>query len=109
MAERLARNAATFRTANGRISDVARAQHMVEAVPFLCECADERCLDIIRMSLDEYESVRSHSTDFLNTPGHEAAVGSAGEVIASNHRYVVVRKRGLAGELVDELHPRTAA
>ncbi len=108
-AERVARNDATFREANERISATAERQEMVDEIPFLCECAEEACTAIVRLSHEEYESVRADATHFLNAPGHEVAAGPYGEVIERNHRYVVVRKKGAAAEIVEDLDPRTPA
>ena len=108
-AERVARNDAIFREANEKISDAAEAEDMTDEIPFLCECAEESCTKVVRLSDEEYESIRENATDFLNAPGHEVAAGPYGEVIERNHRYVVVRKRGAAAEIVANLDPRTPA
>jgi hypothetical protein len=78
-------------------------------IPFLCECAEEGCTEIVRLFLDQYEDVRANPTDFLNAPGHEVAAGSHSEVVERNHRYVVVRKKGRSVEVVEILDPRTPA
>ena len=70
--ERIARNDATFRHANERIERAAE-QADVELVPFLCECADERCTEIVRVSLADYEAVREHPERFLTAPDHHLA------------------------------------
>ena len=108
-AERVGRNDAIFRQANERISDSAEAEDMTEEIPFLCEYAEETCSEIVRLSDQEYASVRANGTDFLNAPGHEVADGPHGQVVQRHHRYVVVRKRGIAAEIVKELEPRTPA
>lgn len=106
-AERVARNDATFREANERIRDVAEEEQMTEEIPFLCECADEDCTEIVRLSHEQYERVRRNATDFLNAPGHDAASGPHSEVVERNHTYLVVRKKGLAADIVENLDPRT--
>ena len=108
-AERVARNDAMFRAANERIRAKAEKQVLTENIPFLCECAEEHCTEIVQLSHDEYESIRKNATDFLNAPGHEVAAGQYGEVVERNHRYVVLRKKGAAAEIVQELDPRTPA
>jgi hypothetical protein len=65
--------------------------------------------EIVRLSVEEYEAIRGTPTDFLNVPGHEVAAGPYGELVERNHRYVVVRKKGAAAEIVKDLDPRTAA
>jgi hypothetical protein len=102
-------NDATFRQANERISERAEAADMTEKIPFLCECADESCNEIVRLSDAEYERIRRNATDFLNAPGHEVAAGPHGEVVERSDGYVIVRKTGLAGEIVEDLDPRTTA
>lgn len=106
-AERVARNDAIFREANERIRDTAEEQRMTAEIPFLCECAEEGCAEIVRLSHEQYENIRRNATDFLNAPGHEVAAGPHGEVIERNHTYVVVRKKGVAAEIVEHLDPRT--
>jgi hypothetical protein len=107
-AERVGRNDATFRAANERIGQMASAQTFPEQVPFICECAEESCTEIVRLSLEEYERVRAHPTHFLNAPGHESAAGPYCEVVERNEGYVVVRKKGRAAEIAAELDPRSA-
>ena len=109
IAERIGRNDATFRAANDRISAAAGEHDLVEAVPFICECAEESCSEIVRLSLEEYEGVRGDATLFLNVPGHEVAAGAYGEVVARNDRFVVVRKLGRAADVTVELDPRSPA
>lgn len=60
------------RLRNGRISTAAR-QHRFDpevAVPFICECSDERCDELVRLSLVEYTRLR-RACDFLVAPGHQ--------------------------------------
>ena len=63
----------------------------------------------MRLSREEYESVRKNATHFMNAPGHEVAAGQYGEVVERNHRYVILRKKGAAAEIVEDLDPRTPA
>jgi len=60
------------RLRNGRIAQAAR-QHRFDpavAVPFICECSEERCDELVRLSLVEYTRLR-RDCDFLVAPGHE--------------------------------------
>jgi hypothetical protein len=45
-------------------------------VPFVCECADERCLQIISIPLDEFDGIVA-SGAFLTFPGHRRPTGQA--------------------------------
>jgi hypothetical protein len=105
-AERVGKNDATFREANERISETASREGIDERIPFICECAEERCTEIVRLSLEEYEAVRASGTDFLNAVGHEVAAGPHGEVVERNDSYVVVRKKGRAADVAEALDPR---
>ena len=57
-AERVARTDATFREANEKIEAVAESIEVEDSVPFLCECADMGCTDVISLSLGDYEEIR---------------------------------------------------
>jgi hypothetical protein len=105
-AERVGRNDATFREANERVQSVASMGTSIEHIPFICECAEEDCTAIVRLSLDEYEDVRAQPMHFLNAPGHEVAAGPHGEVVERHERYVVVGKLGRAAEIAEALDPR---
>jgi hypothetical protein len=106
--ERIARNDATFRAANERINAVAGAYDMETSVPFLCECADPTCVEIVRLELDQYEEIRADSRHFLNVPGHQRAAQGAAVVVAERDGYVIVEKIGHAGDVVVGLDERNA-
>jgi hypothetical protein len=109
-AERIARNDAIFRNANEGISEAAEG--FDGPVPFICECADPTCCEIVRMPLQEYAAIREDATLFLNVPGHEASAQGWGQVVERHDNYVVVAKIGPAGEVAEQLEgapdPRTA-
>jgi len=104
--ERIARNDATFRSANERIAESAVEYEMGERIPFICECADPDCTQIVQLSLHEYEAVRENSRHFLNVPGHEVAGGPVVQVVADKEDYVVVEKLAHAGEVAERLDER---
>jgi hypothetical protein len=104
--ERIALNNATFRNANERISAAAGVYDVDMPVPFICECADRSCSEILRLELDEYEEIRADSRHFLNAPGHHAAAQGAAVVVAERDGYVIVEKIGHAGDIVEALDER---
>ena len=106
--ERIATNNATFREANERISAAAGSYGIETPIPFICECSDPRCSEVIRLSLDEYEEVRANSRHFLNIPGHEAASKGLAVVVERRDGYSIVEKTGRAGEIVEGLDERHA-
>ena len=73
-AEKGARNQALIREVNERIEQVAEdAAHPA----FLCECANPDCVDMIVLSVAEYESIRSSPTRFPVKPGKTTRSSSA--------------------------------
>lgn len=106
-AERVGRNNAAFRKANESVRDRA-VEHGLgdERLPFICECTDERCTTIVRLTLAEYEEVRSDSTHFINTPGHQEDP-THGQVVREGEGYVVFEKAGEAARLAQDLDART--
>ena len=60
------------RLRNVRIAYTAR-QHRFDpqiAVPFLCECDEERCNELVRLKLAEYAVIRQ-GCDYITAPGHQ--------------------------------------
>lgn len=91
--ERIHRNNQVFREANERISRaVEKYDHELEQIPFLCECPVEDCVEVVRMTEDQYAAVRADSTHFVTAVGHEAEETLVGRVVARHDRYVVVEK-----------------
>jgi len=58
-AERLAGNDATFREANEHIAERAETYRVDGLISFICECAEESCTEIVRLTMDEYAHVRA--------------------------------------------------
>jgi hypothetical protein len=106
-AERVARNDSTFREANEQIRVAAEEYGVGDALPFICECADPRCTEIVRIGVAEYEAVRQSPTHFINAPGHDRAGGPYARVVESRDGYDVVEKLGEAAEIATELDPRS--
>jgi hypothetical protein len=104
-AERIAENDATFRAANEKVAASADAYDLTGPVPFICECAEETCTNVILVSLDDYREIRKHPRRFLNVPGHEALMlkAHAGIVVEDRGTYLLVEKIGVAGEIVEQL------
>lgn len=104
--EQVARNDDAFRKANERLELGALAVRGNDPIPFLCECAEPGCTEVILLSLEEYEAIRRDSRTFVNVPGHEASANGWAEVVADRGHYVVVEKIGAAGVLADALDDR---
>jgi hypothetical protein len=101
--ERIARNDVIFREANERIGEAAEEYGAEMSIPFFCECADENCREIVRLTMAEFRDLRSNPRHFLNTPGHEASAHGWAEVIARTDGHVTVAKIGRAGDIAETL------
>ena len=100
---RLAANEAVFRAGNERIDALLADRH--GTTPYMCECGDAHCFQMIDLTNDEYEAVRSHPARFAVASGHEDL--TAGEVVVSeSSRFTVVEKRGAEAEIVERSNPR---
>src|SRR4051794_10201039 len=101
---RLARNEVMFRAINDRIRELAvRFDHVAEEVlAFICECADETCVERVSLSLLHYDDLRAIPARFVVVPGHEASPLVERVVFRSN-AFVIVRKIGLAADVAREL------
>lgn len=104
--EQAALNESVFREANERIAERRAELTAVDGpTPFLCECEDESCTALVRLTLGEYEQVRSEATQFVIVPGHP----TGGKVVdrPSGNGWVCVRKHGRAAEVARETDGRT--
>jgi hypothetical protein len=91
--ERIQHNNHVFREANERIqAAAAEYDHELEEIPFLCECPVEDCVEIIRLTEEEYAAVRADPRHYITAVGHETAEEPVGQVVSRNGGYVVVEK-----------------
>jgi len=102
--ERIAINQSRFREANERIELAADKMQLFGPVPFICECADTTCVEIVRLSIEGYEEVRHNPRLFFTAPGHQqiAVDAGAGVVVGDGDGYVLVEKVGVAGQVAEE-------
>lgn len=82
-AERLALNEAAFRQANERMAGWAERQDTGDLQDFCCECSRVRCRVKVRLTMTEYESVRSDSAQFVVIVGHAGRPSSASSIMRS--------------------------
>src|SRR4051794_22617908 len=96
-AERAARNEAAFRRANEHIEQRLDELSLLDGrSPFLCECDNPLCTDPVRLTVEEYESVRAHPTRFVVAHGHS---GPDTQTVQRGEHYQVIEKHGAAGEV----------
>ena len=106
-AERVARNDAIFRDANEGIKEAATKYGVTGPLPFICECADPTCTEIVRLDPIEYERIRANPIRFLNAPDHNRSAGPYAAVVERHEGYEVIEKQGAARDIVKELDPRS--
>jgi len=100
-----AENESIFRRANEDLEQKAQALTFgAEPTPYLCECEDPRCTEVIMLARSDYEAVRSNPRRFFIVPGHDAPED---RVIGGSDEFSVVEKTGEEGRLVEEQDPRS--
>lgn len=104
--EAIGETQAAFRAANERLEAAADAIGLTLRLPFICECPDAACMELVSLTLDQYEAVRAHPRHFFTSPGHQRIAHAAGAaVLVEEHPdYVVVEAIGTAGVIADESH-----
>jgi hypothetical protein len=100
--ERAARNEVFFREANERLGAKRVELGAGGRTPFLCECSDPECTELIHLTLEEYEHVRAHPTWFVAVTGHDAKLGT----VEAHEDYAIVAKSGVAGVIATDQDPR---
>jgi hypothetical protein len=101
---RTARNESLFREVNDRIEELSENVEAQGIAPegglieFHCECGREDCTERVRLTVAEYEHVRSDNDRFAVVPGHETPEMEA--VVETGDRFVVVDKLPEAEPLV---------
>jgi hypothetical protein len=101
--QRAARNEISFREANEKLGDKRVELSASGLTPFLCECSDPRCTEVIRLTLVEYEHVRSQPTWFVVAAGHDPGGGKS---VEEHDHYAVIEKTGVAGSIAEDEDPR---
>ena len=103
--ERLVRNELIFREVNETIGVVAQTQgadaHVFE---FICECSNIECTLSVPVTLAVYEDTRGAPDLFLIAPGHD--LPEIEDVVRTEDKYHIVRKRGAASALAEQHDPR---
>ena len=102
-AERAAQNENLFRRINERVEVLS---HGLDLLTLVCECADPSCVERIRgVPAAEYAAVREHPERFIVAAGHERREYES--VVDERLAYVIVAKRGAAGDVARADDPRS--
>jgi hypothetical protein len=99
---------AACRTENEAIQASADHLTMLGPIPFICECPDSDCFEIVRLTFDQYEAIREYPRRFFNVSGHERTSVEAGaeRIVAVAGDLTVVEKIGIAGAVATHTHAR---
>jgi hypothetical protein len=102
--ERAAENESTFRRLNEALEEKATELGLGdERTPYLCECENERCTEVILLTRVQYETVRANPRAFVVVPGHQEGDET---VLQEEEAFMVIEKTGEEGTLVAEQDPR---
>jgi hypothetical protein len=106
---RAARNQALYRHVNERLRDVNEVFDEFAALSggWVCECCDAECIEMMEMTLAEYEALRGHPHRFAVICGHENA--NIELTVEEHGGWVVVEKFGVGAAVAIEHDPRCAA
>jgi hypothetical protein len=102
----LAMNQARFRYSNERLRRTAAHVRFKpsDRVPFLCECADRDCFEVVMLSLEEYDRLRRHELAFF-VAGHKDHESTHERIVEAEDGYAIVEKID-AGTEAARLHLR---
>ena len=88
---RLGENEIVFREVNERLRDLGEGFSLVsDLADFVCECGNTSCTERVRMTLADYEKVRSDPKHFVVVKGHEELEYE--RIVSSDEDYSVVEK-----------------
>ena len=98
--KRAASNQALFRAVNERVEDVNARSHVFNTFgDWVCECANEGCMERLELSVQEYEAVRGEGALFLVAPRAEHVWPDVERVVERHRNYWIVEKVELAGKI----------
>jgi hypothetical protein len=101
---RAGENENLFRRVNERVEELSRG---LDDLSLVCECSRVDCVErLSAVSIPEYEEVRRHPQRFFVAAGHERP--DVETVVEERHGYLIVEKRGAAGEAAHDGDPRPA-
>jgi hypothetical protein len=88
---RIGQNEVVFREVNERLRELGESFSLVsDLTDFVCECGNTVCTERVRMTLSDYEQVRSNAKHFFVIEGHEEPEYE--RVVSRREGYLVVEK-----------------
>lgn len=103
---RAALNESVFRELNEQL-EAASSGSPDEVTGFVCECADLSCTALVAVPLREYERIRARPDWFIVGPDEKHVDITVEVVIERRPEYWVVEKLGGAGDVAEDLDPRS--
>src|SRR3954447_19767915 len=104
--ERIARNEAAYRDVNEGIRK-GRSEHSADTPrPFVCECGQLGCNQLVELTITEYEGIRAHPRRFFMLDGHQ--IPDVENVLERHQRYIVAEKKSSQSVIVEESDPRSS-
>ena len=98
---RAAQNQMLFRSVNDQIMEAGeKLGDSTEELDFACECADDLCVEKIRLSPHQFLGIESETNRFIVRRGYE--VPEVEDVIAERDGFLLVSKSGAGAEFVKE-------
>ena len=103
---RAATNHALFREVNERVRELNEGFSLVSPMgEWICECANDTCMERLTFSANEYEAVRLDQARFFVAPTFEHVWPEVEQVIERNDHYWVVQKIGHSATAAGPLDP----
>jgi hypothetical protein len=102
-----AKSQSLFREVNERVESLNESfSTMLPLGDFICECANNICVERIALSFPEYESVRDDPRRFCVAAGDLHVWPDVENVVERNERFWIVEKIEEAGRVAEGLDPR---
>jgi hypothetical protein len=106
---RAATNQTLFREVNERVKELNEGFSLILPLgDWVCECANDTCIERVVMSANEYEAVRGDGAHFFIAPSNEHVWPDVERVTRRTDRYWIVEMIGHSGELARRADPRHA-
>jgi hypothetical protein len=78
-----------FRVVNEEIVKLGTSGSGPDDLDLICECADSRCMAVMKMRIEEYEATCAEPDLLAVLPGHEGR--GFEDIVEQTDRYVIVR------------------
>jgi hypothetical protein len=102
--ERLTHNETTARQINEGVEGSNAPAAASDTIRIMCECGQLECLQVLAITIAEYEGVRRDPRTFAVSKDH--VMPEIEDIVEKTDRFVVVRKReGFPAQIAEEENP----